>query len=79
MVTSDIINDLDEPNRHVTTEINIYKESTSDIQDSLMSLLHPPHTARYLLSKSKIEEKTEHEIIDTNIITSESLKFLHMV
>lgn len=34
-----------------------------------------PHDTRYLLPKPRIEEETEHEIIDISITTSESLKF----
>lgn len=38
--------------------------------------MHPQDDTRSSLSKSRIEKKTKNEIIDTNIATNESLRFL---
>lgn len=79
VVTSDIVDVLAEFNAYVPTEIHVYKKSTSDVQDVWVESNTLEHDARCSISTPKIEEKTEHEIVSTNIATNEYLRFLPMV
>lgn len=54
-------------------EIHIYEGSTSDDKDALVESITPSYDASCSLSKPKIEEETDHKVINTSVITSKSL------
>lgn len=56
MVTRNIVNELVEFYTYAPTEIYVYKETTNDVQDSLVELSESQHDARWLLSKSRREK-----------------------
>jgi len=60
-------------------EIHVYEESISDVHDALVESSTPSHDVRCSLFTLKIEEEIEHEIVATNIDTSESLGFLPII
>lgn len=57
----------------------MFIRSTNDVSNAFVDSSTTPNNATYSFSKPRIEEETAHEIVETSVISSESLRFITTV